>query len=46
MPTLTGVRAVLPFYAAAGYVATGEVTVDAGGLAVRFRPMVKTSVTL
>lgn len=37
MATLPGV----PFYAAAGYVADREITVPAGALSVRFRPMVK-----
>ncbi len=37
MATLPGV----PFYVAAGYVAGDEVTVAAGPLPVRFRPMVK-----
>ena len=37
MATLPGV----PFYVAAGFVGGAEVTVDAGGRAVRFRPMAK-----
>lgn len=37
MATLPGV----PFYAAAGYVGDREVTVPAGALSIRFRPMMK-----